>query len=139
MEGDVRRAEERRKVRRSLVVKEKVGERVRKRAKERDNRLEGRDIGRGGAGHHGVEVDVPMVQDNEYVLVSRSRFDREAPGQIGGCPMGPVEGECVALEGGVNRGRGDRGKGRDEGSVWGCSLLAFVGSGLSGLGGRGLR
>ena len=53
--------------------------------------------------------------------------------------MGPVEGKCVALEGGVNRGRGDRGKGRDEGSVWGCSLLAFVVSGLSGLGGRGLR
>ena len=112
LKGDRGRAEERRKVRRSLVVKEKVGERVRKRAKERDNRLEGRDIGRGGAGHHGVEVDVPMVQDNEYVLVSRSRFDREAPGQIGGGPMGPVEGKCVALEGGVNRGRGDWGKGR---------------------------
>ena len=102
---------------------------MRKRAKEGDNRLEGR----GGAGHHGVKVDVPMVQDNEYVLVSRSRFDREAPGQIGGCPMGPVEGECVALEGGVNRGRGDWGKGREEGTVGWGSFGAFVCSGLSGL------
>ena len=38
---------------------------MRERVKEGDNRLEGRDIGRGGAGHHGVQVDVAMVQDNE--------------------------------------------------------------------------
>ena len=65
LKGDGGRAEERRKVRRSLVVEEKVGERVRERVKEGDNRLEGRDIGRGGAGHHGVQEDVAMVQDNE--------------------------------------------------------------------------
>ena len=33
-------------------------ERVRKRAKKGDNRLEGRYVGRGSAGHHGVQVDV---------------------------------------------------------------------------------
>ena len=66
LKGDRGRAEERRKVRRSsLVVEEKVGKRVRERAKEGDDRFESRHIGRGGAGHHGVKVDVPMVQDNE--------------------------------------------------------------------------
>ena len=65
LKGDGGRAEERGKVRRSLVVEEKVGERVRERVKEGDNRLEGRHIGRGGAGHHGVKVDIPMMQDYE--------------------------------------------------------------------------
>ena len=103
------------------------------RVKEGDDRLEGRHIGRGGEGHHGVKVDIPMMQNYEYVLVSCCRFDREAPGQIGGCPMGPAEGECVALEGGVNMGGGDWGKGRYEGTVWWGSFCAFVFSGLSGL------
>ena len=39
--GDVDGDEERSQVRRSLVVKKDVGERVRERAEERDNRLEG--------------------------------------------------------------------------------------------------
>ena len=39
--GDEGRAEVRGKVRRSLVVEEKVGERVSEREKEGDNRLEG--------------------------------------------------------------------------------------------------
>ena len=39
--GDGGRAEVRGKVRRSLVVEEKVGERVREREKKGDNRLEG--------------------------------------------------------------------------------------------------
>ncbi len=78
---------------------------MRERAEERDNRLEGRNIGGGGAGPHGVQVNVPMMQDNEEILVSCRRFDREAPGQIGGSPLGSVEGERVAVEGG---GQGDR-------------------------------
>jgi len=61
LKGDGGRAGVRGKVRRSLVVEEKVGERVREREKEGDNRLEGRHIGRGGAGHHGVKVDIPMM------------------------------------------------------------------------------
>ena len=80
-----------------------------------------------------MKVDIPMMQDDEQVLVSCRRFDREAPGQIGGSPMGPVEGKGVALERGVNRGGGDWGKGRDEGTVWWGSFCAFVFSGLSGL------
>ena len=104
LEGGGDRAKERCEVRRSLVVEEKMGQRVRKRAKKGDNRLEGRYVGRGSAGHHGVQVDVPMMQDDEQVLVSCRRFDRETTGQIGGRPMGPVEGEGVAVEGG---GQGD--------------------------------
>ena len=101
LEGDGDRAKERCEVRRSLVVEDKMGQRVRKRAKKGDNRLEGRYVGRGSAGHHGVQVDVPMMQDDEQVLVSCRRFDRETTGQIGGRPMGPVEGEGVVVEGGV--------------------------------------
>jgi hypothetical protein len=58
LKGDGDRAKERCEVRRSLVVEEKMGRRVRKRAKKGDNRLEGRYVGRGSAGHHGVQVDV---------------------------------------------------------------------------------
>ena len=100
MEGDGDRAKERCEVRRSLVVEEKMGQRVGKRAKKGDNRLEGRHVGWGSAGHHRVQVDVPMMQDDKQVLVSCHRFDRETTGQIGGRPMGPVEGEGVAVEGG---------------------------------------
>ncbi len=50
LEGEVDGEEERGEVRRGLVVKKKVGQRVRESAEERDNRLEGRDIGGGGAG-----------------------------------------------------------------------------------------
>jgi hypothetical protein len=62
-DGD--RAKERGEVRRSLVVEEKMGERVRKGAKKGDDRLKGRHVGRGSEGHHGVQVDVPMMQDDE--------------------------------------------------------------------------
>jgi hypothetical protein len=139
LKGDGDRAKERCEVRRSLVVEEKMGQRVRKRAKKGDNRLEGRYVGRGSAGHRGVQVDVPMMQDDEQVLVSCRRFDRETTGQIGGRPMGPVEGEGVAVEGGVKGIGRDGSKLRDEGSVLWSSLCAFVFSGLSGLGGWGHR
>ncbi len=50
----------------SLSVEEKMGQRVRKRAKKRNSRLKGRHVvGRGSVGHHGVQVDVPMMQDDE--------------------------------------------------------------------------
>ena len=42
-----------------------MGKRVRERAKEGDDRFESRHIGRGGAGHHRVQVDVTMMQDYE--------------------------------------------------------------------------
>ena len=60
------RAKERGEVRRSLVVVEKMGQRVRKGAKKGDNRHKGRHGGRGIAGHHGVQVNVSiMMQDDE--------------------------------------------------------------------------
>jgi hypothetical protein len=109
LEGEVDRDEEGSEVRGGLVVKRNVRQRVRERARaeERDNRLEGRNIGGGGAGLHGVQVNVSMI------LVSCRRFYREAPGQIGGSPLGSEEGERVAVEGGVKRIGGDRGNLRD--------------------------
>lgn len=88
--GEVDGDEERSQVRRSFVVKKDVGERVRERAEERDNRLEGGDVGGGGAGLHRVQVNVPVMQDHEEILVACRRSDREAPGQIGGSPLGSV-------------------------------------------------
>jgi hypothetical protein len=111
-----------------------MGQRVRKRAKKGDNRLEGRHVGWGSAGHHRVQVDVPMMQDDEQVLVSCRRFDRETTGQIGGSPMGPVEGEGVAVEGGVKGIGRDRGKLGDEGAVGWGSFCAFVFPALPGRG-----
>ncbi len=101
--------EERGEVRRGLVVQKNVRQRVRERAEERDNRLESRDIGGGGAGLHGVQWNVPVMQDNEEVLASCRRFDREEPGQIGGSPLRPVEGEGVAVEGRRVRGSEETG------------------------------
>ena len=75
-----------------------------------------------------------MMQNNEEILVSCRRFDREAPGQIGGSTLGSVEGERVAVEGGVKGIGGDRGKLRDEGAVGWGSLCAFVFPGLAGRG-----
>jgi hypothetical protein len=57
------------------------------------------------------------MQDNEEVLVSCRRFDREAPGQIGGGPLGSVEGTRVGVEGRVKGIEGDRGKLRNEETV----------------------
>jgi hypothetical protein len=65
LKSDGDRAKERGEVRRSLVVEEKMGERVRKGAKKGNNRLKGRHVGRESAGHHAVQVDVPMMQDDE--------------------------------------------------------------------------
>ncbi len=65
LKSDGYRAKERGEVRRSLVVEEKMGKRVRKRAKKRNSRLKGRHVGSGTAGHHGVQVDVPVMQDDE--------------------------------------------------------------------------
>ncbi len=65
LKSDEHRAKERGEIRRSLVIEEKMGQKVRKRAKKGDNRVEGRHVGRGSVRHHGVRVDVPMMQDDE--------------------------------------------------------------------------
>ncbi len=91
LKGEVDREEERGEVRRDLVVKEKVRQRVRERAEEGNSRLEGRDASGGGAGLHGVQVNVPVVQDAQRgdtrilpPMCSRSAWsDRRKP--IGIC------------------------------------------------------
>jgi hypothetical protein len=50
--GEVDREEERGEVRRSFVVKERVNQRLRMKAEERDSRIEGSDVGGGGSGLH---------------------------------------------------------------------------------------
>jgi hypothetical protein len=65
LKGDGDRAKERGEAKRSPVVEEKMGQRVRKGVKKGNNRLKGRHVGRGSTGHHGVQVDVPMMQDDE--------------------------------------------------------------------------
>jgi hypothetical protein len=65
LKSDGDRAKERGEVRRSLVVEEKMGERVRKGAKKGNIRLKGRHVGRGSTEHHEVQVDVPIMQDDE--------------------------------------------------------------------------
>ncbi len=52
---------------------------MRERAEERDNRLEGRNIGGGGAGLHGVQVNVPMMQDNERYSCPAADLIRKRP------------------------------------------------------------
>ncbi len=67
-------------------------------------------------------MNVPVMQDNEEVLVSCHRFDREAPGQIGGSPLGSAEGERVGVEGRVKGIGGCRGKLRDANGRVGVSF-----------------
>ena len=52
------------KVGRGLIVKEEVGERLRKSLKKRDNRGEGRDVGGGGSRAKRGEVDISTVRDD---------------------------------------------------------------------------
>jgi hypothetical protein len=88
LKGEVDREEEGGEFRRGFVIEEKVNQRLRVRAEERDNRLEGRDVGGSSSGLHRVQMNITVMQDNEDVLVSCRRFNGEAPGQIGGSPVG---------------------------------------------------
>ncbi len=89
--------------RRSFVVDLKVSERVRERLEESDDGRKGRDIGGGGAGFERGEVDVPVVNGDEYVLVTVHRFDGKTSRQVGRRPFAPVGSEGEAFEGGVIR------------------------------------
>ena len=88
---------------------------------ESDDGRKGRDIGGGGAVFERGEVDITVVNGDEYVLVTVHRFDGKASRQIGRRPLAPVGSEGKAFEGGVIR-VGEawiRGGGRGEGSVGG--------------------
>ena len=87
MEGEEDGAKKGSKVRRSFVVDLKVSERVRERLEESDDGRKGRDIGGGGAVFERGEVDVPVVNSDEYVLVTVHRFDGESARQIGRGPL----------------------------------------------------
>ncbi len=71
-------------------------------------RLEGRDVGRRSARRHGNVVDVVVVEDNEKVFTTKTGWDGEATGQVGGRPVFawdgnfPAEpGDCPGCERGV--------------------------------------
>ena len=70
---------------------------------ESDDGRKGRDIGGGGAVFERGEVDIPVVNGHEYVLVTIHRFNGESARQIGRRPLAPVSGEGEAFEGGVIR------------------------------------
>ncbi len=73
---------------------------------ERNDRLEAEDVGRGGAIFEGGEVDIPLVNHHQDVLVSVVRSDGETTRQIGGRPLRLGDGERTAGEVGFkNRGR----------------------------------
>jgi len=88
---------------------------------ESDDGRKGRDIGGGGAVFERGEVDVPVVNGDEDVLVSVHRFDGKTSRQVGGRPLAPVGSEGKAFEGVVNRvgEAGIRGGSRGERSVGG--------------------
>jgi hypothetical protein len=88
---------------------------------ESDDGRKGRDIGGGGAVFERGEVDVPVVNGDEDVLVSVHRFDGETSRQVGRRPLAPVGSEGKAFEGVVNRvgEAGIRGGSRGERSVGG--------------------
>ena len=70
---------------------------------ESDDGRKGRDIGGGGAVFERGKVDVPVVNGDEYVLVTVHRFDGEASREISRRSLAPVSGEGEAFEGGVIR------------------------------------
>ncbi len=60
---------------------------MRERFKECNNRGKGGDVRGGGAVFKGGEVNVPVVNGYEYVLVTVHRFDGESARQIGRGPL----------------------------------------------------
>ena len=94
---------------------------MRERFEKGDDRGKGGDVRGGGAVFKRGQVNVPVVNGHEYVLVTVHRFDGESARQIGRRPLAPVSGEGEAFEEGVIR-VGEawiRGGGRGEGSVGG--------------------
>ena len=70
---------------------------------ESDDRRKGRDIGGRGAVFEWGEVDIPVVNGDEYVLVTVHRFDGKTSRQVGRRPLAPVGSEGKAFEGVIIR------------------------------------
>ena len=66
-----------------FVVYFKEGKRVREGLEESDDGRKGRDVGGGGAGFERGEMDIPVVNGDEYVLVTVHRFDGKTSRQVG--------------------------------------------------------
>ena len=66
-----------------FVIDFEKSERVRERFKKGNDRGKGGDVRGGGAVFKGGEVNVPVVNGHEYVLVTVHRFDGESARQVG--------------------------------------------------------
>jgi hypothetical protein len=75
---DEGRFEEESEVVKGFVVRKEVSEGVEKSFEERDDGGKGSDIGGGGTGFEGGEVDIPPVDNHQDVLVTLGRADGEA-------------------------------------------------------------
>ena len=62
-----------------------------------DSLRKGRDIGGRGAVFEQGEVDIPVVNGDEYVLVTVHRFDGKTSRQVGRRPFAPVGSEGKAF------------------------------------------
>ncbi len=79
LEGDEDGAKKGGKIGGGLIVNHEEGKRVREGFEKGDDRREGGDVRGGGAGFERCEVNVPVVNGNEYV--SKSRHFQPTPVQ----------------------------------------------------------
>ena len=86
MEREEDRAKRGSELGRGFVVDLEEGKRVRERFEKGDDRGKGGDVRGGGAVFERGQVNVPVVNGHEYVLVTVHRFDGESARQIGRGP-----------------------------------------------------
>ncbi len=87
-------------------------ERARKGLEERDDVTVGGDVRDRRAVFEGDKVNVPMVQDNEQILISCRGLHRKPAGEVRGSPFGSLQGKGVARVGRVGRYTTSGGKAR---------------------------
>ncbi len=113
LEGEEDGAKKGGKIGRGFIVNHEEGKRVREGFEKGDDRRKGGDVRGGGAGFERGEVNVPVVNSDEYVLVTVHRFDGKTTCQIGRGPLILVAGVGETGQGFVIRvgWRGGIGKG----------------------------
>ncbi len=87
LEGEEDGAKKGGKIGRGFIINHEESKRVRNGFKKGDDRKKGGDVRGGGAGFERGEVNVPVVNGNEYVLVTAHRFDGKPTRQIGRGPL----------------------------------------------------
>jgi hypothetical protein len=80
-----------------------VRERVRQGMEERDDVTVGEDVRDRRAVFEGDKVNVPVVQDNEQILISCRGLHRKPAGEVRGRPFRSVQGKGVARVGRVGQ------------------------------------